>query len=55
MRLLVLGPTRGVGRRLVAEALDQGHEVTALTSHWLRDEAGKERAKASRSSPVAYP
>jgi putative NADH-flavin reductase len=45
MKLLVLGATGGVGRRLVAEALDQGHEVTALTSHWVRDEIPHERLR----------
>ena len=30
MRLLIIGATGGTGRELVAKALEQGHEVTAL-------------------------
>ena len=30
MKLLVIGATRGIGRRLVELALDEGHSVTAL-------------------------
>jgi putative NADH-flavin reductase len=30
MKLLVIGATRGIGRNLVEQALDQEHEVTAL-------------------------
>lgn len=30
MKLLVIGATRGIGRRLVEMALDEGHKVTAL-------------------------
>jgi len=29
-RVLVLGATRGTGQQIVAQALDQGHEVTAF-------------------------
>ncbi|MCA9491464.1 MAG: NAD(P)H-binding protein [Myxococcales bacterium] len=30
MKVLVLGATGGVGRELIAQALERGHEVTAL-------------------------
>jgi putative NADH-flavin reductase len=33
MKLLVLGASGGTGRMLVAQAVAQGHEVTALTHH----------------------
>lgn len=33
MRLLVFGPTGSVGRELVTQALEEGHEVTAFARH----------------------
>lgn len=33
MRILVLGATGNVGRRIVAEALDRGHKITAVSRY----------------------
>ena len=45
MRLLVLGSAGQVGERLVAEALEQGHVVTAFTSHVSRAGALRPRLR----------
>ena len=33
MKLIVFGSTRGIGRQVVAQALDAGHQVTAVARH----------------------
>ena len=43
MRITVLGSTGNVGRRVVAEALSRGHEVTAV----VRDSAKLEMSRGN--------
>jgi putative NADH-flavin reductase len=45
MKLLVLGAGGEVGRRLVIEALERGHEVTAFSSRPARDAAPRKRLR----------
>ena len=33
MKLTIIAPTGGVGRQLLAQALDVGHDVTAVARH----------------------
>jgi putative NADH-flavin reductase len=43
MKLLVIGATRGIGRRLVELTLDEGHTVTALVRNPERLPASRDR------------
>ena len=43
MKLLVIGATRGIGRNLVEQALDQEHEVAALVRNPQRLNISHER------------
>jgi putative NADH-flavin reductase len=45
MRLLVIGPTGGTGREIVEQALERGHEVTALARDPAKVEQRHERLK----------
>lgn len=48
MRVFVAGATGVLGRRIVAECTDRGHEVTGLT----RDESGDELVRERGGNPV---
>ncbi|MEP7228515.1 MAG: NAD(P)H-binding protein, partial [Gemmatimonadales bacterium] len=39
MNFLIVGATGGTGRQLVAQALDRGHQVTALVRRLPRAES----------------
>jgi putative NADH-flavin reductase len=45
MRILVIGPTGGTGREIVEQALERGHEVTALARDPAKVEQRHERLK----------
>jgi putative NADH-flavin reductase len=45
MKLLIIGATRGIGRRLVKEALDEGHTVSALVRNPARLPLSHDRLK----------
>jgi putative NADH-flavin reductase len=45
MKLLVIGASRGIGRRLVEQALDEGHEVAALVRNPARLPFSHDRLK----------
>ena len=48
MRLLIVGATGGTGRELVSQALDRGHEVTALARNPAKIQLQHENLKVVR-------
>ncbi len=48
MRLLIVGATGGTGRQLVAQALERGHQVTALARNPARVKLQHERLRVVR-------
>ena len=62
MKIVLFGANGGTGRVLTAQALDAGHEVTAVTRHpetfgltheWLRVVTGDAMAVAAVSAAIA--
>jgi putative NADH-flavin reductase len=55
MRLLIIGSTGGTGRRLVAEALERGHDVTAFARRPEKLALEHERLRVVRGDVVDSP
>jgi putative NADH-flavin reductase len=54
MRLLIIGATGGTGRQLVTQALERGHEVTALVRRPAKIEVRHERLVIPRGNVLDY-
>ena len=54
MRLLIIGATGGTGQQLVTQALDRGHQVTALARRPDRVEQRHERLNVVRGDVLDY-
>jgi len=54
MRVLVVGATGGTGRQLVAQALDAGHEVTALVRTPAKVRVAHDRLRVVRGDVLDY-
>lgn len=54
MRVLIIGATGGTGRELVRQALERGHEVTALARNPARVVQGYERLRVRSGNVLDY-